>query len=73
MKIYTLRFRDDGQGLARRVEFKAEDLPAALIIAHREVATRTAELWDGERKLCTVRREANENDAQALSPMRQMA
>lgn len=73
MKIYTLHFSDDGEGLARRIEFKAEDLTAALIIAHREANRRTAELWEGATKLCTIRREANENEVPGFSQRRQMA
>ncbi|TCM14001.1 hypothetical protein EDF56_11526 [Novosphingobium sp. PhB165] len=56
MKIYTLSFSDDGDGVARRLEFRAEDLTSALIIAHREAARRGAELWEGTKKLCTIRK-----------------
>lgn len=56
MKIYTLKFSDDGHGVARRVEFRADDLTAALIIAHREASRRTAELWEGAKKLCNIRK-----------------
>ncbi|MPS67230.1 MAG: hypothetical protein E2586_01865 [Novosphingobium sp.] len=73
MKIYTLRFSEDAEGVARRIEFKAEDLTTALIIAHREAARRTAELWDEARKLCTIRREAAASDAPAPSHHRQAA
>ncbi len=73
MKIYTLRFSEDAEGVARRIEFKAEDLTTALIIAHREAARRTAELWDGARKLCTVRREAAAIEAPVPSHHRQAA
>ena len=45
MNVYTLRFSDDGDGVAKRIVFKAEDLTTALIIAHREASRRTAELW----------------------------
>ncbi|WP_454798668.1 hypothetical protein [Novosphingobium lindaniclasticum] len=58
MTIYTLRFSEDGHGVDRRLEFKAEDLTAALIIAHREAARRSAELWAGAKKLCTIRKPA---------------
>lgn len=54
MRLYTLKFAEDGHGLAKRVEFKAEDALGALIIAHREAARRTAELWDGTKRLCTI-------------------
>jgi hypothetical protein len=54
MKIYTLRFFEDEHGLARRLEFKAPDVAGALAIAHREAAKRSAELWEGALKLCTI-------------------
>ncbi|WP_132386059.1 hypothetical protein [Novosphingobium sp. PhB165] len=57
MKIYTLKFLDDGNGGARRLDFGASDLAEALIVAHRKAAKCTAELWQGARKLCTIRRE----------------
>ncbi|TCM13987.1 hypothetical protein EDF56_11512 [Novosphingobium sp. PhB165] len=56
MKVYTLRFSEDGECLAKRLEFKAHDLPSALVIAHREAARRSAELWDGPRKICIIRK-----------------
>lgn len=56
MNIYTLKFPDDGSEGARRLDFGAADVAEALIIAHRKAAQRTAELWQGARKLCTIRR-----------------
>ena len=60
MESYRLVFADDGIGVARRVEFEAEDLPHALVFAHREAKNRTAVLWQGERRLCTIARPALE-------------
>lgn len=60
MESYRLVFADDGIGVARRVEFEAEDLPHALVFAHREAKHRTAVLWQGERRLCTIARTAAE-------------
>ena len=57
METYHLLFADDGIGLARKVEFEAEDAARALIFAHREAQDRSAELWKGSRRLCSVRRE----------------
>lgn len=73
MNVYTLRFSDDGDGVAKRIEFKAEDLTTALIIAHREASRRTAELWEGARKLCTVRRSVSESEANIRSQRFQIA
>lgn len=56
MNIYTLKFPDDGNEGAPRLDFGAADAAEALIIAHRKAAQRTAELWQGARKLCTIRR-----------------
>ncbi|WP_395396334.1 hypothetical protein WBP07_20760 (plasmid) [Novosphingobium sp. BL-8A] len=56
MNIYALRFSDDGQGVAKRLEFKADDLNAALVIARREAGRRNAELLKGTTRICTIRR-----------------
>lgn len=54
MAMFTLIFADDAEGVARRLEFKAADMTAALLVAHSEALRRTAELWQGSRKLCTI-------------------
>ena len=56
MDTYSLTFIDDGVGLAKRVEFEAYDASRALTLAHKEAAGRAAELWRGDRKLCTLKR-----------------
>ncbi len=55
MKIYTLKFALP-HGAGETIHFEAFDLPEALMLAHREAATRDAELWDGETRLCAIRR-----------------
>ncbi|WP_395396409.1 hypothetical protein WBP07_21185 (plasmid) [Novosphingobium sp. BL-8A] len=58
MKIYTLKFPDDGNAGALRLDFGAEDAADALVTAHRKASMRInggAELWQGARKLCTIR------------------
>lgn len=55
MSVYALVFSDDEVGLAKRLEFRAEDLVSALVIAHSEAARRSAQLWHGAKKLCTIR------------------
>lgn len=59
MNIYTLKFPDDGNAGALRLEFDAEDAAEALVKAHRTASDvrsgRAAELWQGARKLCTIR------------------
>lgn len=56
MPQYVLKFACDAHGPEAVVSFEAEDLPAALVTAYREAAQRSAELWEGSRKLCTIRR-----------------
>ena len=53
---YRLKYKDDGRGLQRDIEFEAYDASMALAIAHREAEDRWAELWRDGRKLCTIRR-----------------
>lgn len=55
MKLYTLRFAHP-DGAEGSIQFEAPDLPEALVAAHRHAATRDAELWDGETRLCAIRR-----------------
>ena len=61
MAIYALVFSDDECGLAKRLEFSADDLTSALITGHKEAIGRTAELWRDEIRLCTIRRHATLN------------
>jgi organic hydroperoxide reductase OsmC/OhrA len=60
MNIYTLKFPDDGNVGALRLDFGAEDAADALVTAHRKASGirsgRAAELWQGAHKLCTIRR-----------------
>lgn len=67
MKVYTLTFIEDGIGLAKRLEFTAPDIAGALIIAHQQAARRSAELWEGARKLCTIRRIAHNLEITGLA------
>jgi hypothetical protein len=56
MATFSLVYSDDTHGSARRIEFEAVDANGALRIAQSQVVGRTAELWEGDRKLCTLRR-----------------
>lgn len=60
MNNYTLKFPDEGNAGALRLDFDAEDAAEALVVAHRKAGDvrsgRAAELWQGARKLCTIRR-----------------
>jgi hypothetical protein len=51
---------DDGKGLPKEVEFEAQDAATALVIAHKEASDRSAELWCNGRKLCTIKRSAQD-------------
>jgi len=56
MAHYSLIYRADGLGPAKRIEFHGEDPSRALHLAHQEPDGRPAELWkDGER-ICTIRK-----------------
>jgi hypothetical protein len=54
--MFTLKIAADRTSEAIHVEFDAEDAAAALIYAHREAGNRSAELWQGDEKLCTIQR-----------------
>jgi hypothetical protein len=54
VESYRLVFADDGIGVARRVEFEAEDIGGALILARRQTKNRSAELWQGDQRLCRL-------------------
>ena len=73
MDIYTLKFPDEGNAGALRLDFDAEDAADALVLAHRKVdevrSGRAAELWQGARRLCAIRR-ANRDIADGNSPVR---
>jgi hypothetical protein len=56
MPLYTLRFLDDGAGVEKRIEFDAADAGSALEVAGGEAPNRNAELWEGTKRLCTIRR-----------------
>ncbi len=62
MNIYTLKFPDEGNVGALRFDFDAEDAADALVTAHRKAdelrSGRAAELWQGTRRLCAIRRSA---------------
>ncbi|HKT85584.1 MAG TPA: hypothetical protein VJQ77_05800 [Novosphingobium sp.] len=56
MPLYTLKFFNDGVGLGKRIEFDAADAASALSVATGEAPNRNAELWQGTKRLCTIRR-----------------
>lgn len=62
MAIYKLKFTDDGLGCAKEIEFEALDAGQALLVARGELSGRRAELWERERRLCTLRREGTQGD-----------
>ena len=61
LHLYRLKFPEEPSGRpAKDVEFSAADGAEALIIAHEEARTRSAELWCDGRKLCEIRRDERE-------------
>jgi hypothetical protein len=69
VETYSLKFTDDGLGLAKLVEFDAYDAGKALDIAHREAAGRAAELWREGEKLCTIRRTGLRGEIWQVGPI----
>jgi hypothetical protein len=68
MATYKLVYSDDSLGCARRIEFEAVDAHGALRIAQSQAVGRTAELWEGDRKLCTLRRVGPEGSIWEVGP-----
>jgi hypothetical protein len=68
MDHYSLRFIEDGIGAAKLVEFEAHDASRALTLAHMEAAGRAAELWRGDRKLCTLKRTGRRGEIWQVGP-----
>jgi hypothetical protein len=56
MRSYSLRYTSQEQ--AGIVHFTAEDAADALIVAHQLATERSAELWHGDFRLCTIKRTA---------------
>ncbi|TCM13986.1 hypothetical protein EDF56_11511 [Novosphingobium sp. PhB165] len=56
MTVYTLKFAKDRHGPAKDIQFEGGDPGAALQFAETEPPDRRAELWEGSRKLCVIRR-----------------
>ena len=55
--VYRIKFPEEHDGRpAKDVEFEAHDSSEALLIAHREARSRSAELWCDGAKICTIRR-----------------
>lgn len=75
MEIYTLKFPDEGntgaESGALRLDFGAKDAADALVLAHRKAddvrSGQAAELWQGARRLCSIRRAPCGNVAAASS------
>lgn len=65
MGSYRLHFSDDQYGVAKTVEFEAEDHAHALIFAHVQVDKRIAELWQDDCRLCRVEQVSAMSDAHA--------
>jgi hypothetical protein len=56
MRTFIMHFEDDGEGNPRRIEFTDHDPLQALAIAQRENSGRAIALFEGERRLGTLRR-----------------
>jgi hypothetical protein len=58
MRSYSLRYTSVER--AGIVHFTAEDAADALIVAHQLARDRSAELWDGNFRVCRIDRKAAE-------------
>lgn len=58
MRSYSLRYTSVER--AGIVHFTAEDAADALIVAHQLATDRSAELWDGNFRVCRIEREEAE-------------
>jgi len=56
LHTYRLKFTEDGKGVQRDVEFEAHDAAMALILAHKEAANRSAELWCDGHRVCSIKK-----------------
>ena len=56
MRSFTLTLDGDGLDDSKRIEFDAYDPASAFLILERERAGKTAILWEGEKRLGTLRR-----------------
>ena len=56
MRTFMMQFEDDGLGEPKRIEFLGNDPSEALAIAQRENTGRSIELWEGGKRLGTLRR-----------------
>jgi hypothetical protein len=56
MRTFVMQFEDDGMGEPKRIEFRGKDPSQALAIAQRENTGRMIALFEGGKKLGTLRR-----------------
>lgn len=71
MTTFSLLYSDDGQGLAKRIDFDANDASSALAIAYQQARDRPAELWSEDRMLCTIKRTGRDGQVWQIGPAAQ--
>ena len=59
---YTLMFRANGRGLAKRVELWADDVNGAVELALADQSFRTVDIWEDDGFLCRISRMENSRD-----------
>lgn len=69
MTQYHLKYRASALQAGSTITFEADDAAAALIHAQQQAGTVSAELWDGERPLCTIERCSAETPVWRVRPM----
>lgn len=68
MSTYRLKYREDGFGVTKEVEFDAAHSAEALRVARGEARGRTGELWHDGQLLCSLRHAPGENDWWVINP-----
>lgn len=57
MQTYRLKLADDGIGIEKFIDFDGLDASSALSVLSNESHGRRAELWNGDRLVCTLERD----------------
>ena len=68
MQSYRLKLADDGIGIEKFIEFDGLDASSALSVLGNEMAGRRAELWTGERLVCTLEQDSEGGGFWCVNP-----
>ncbi len=68
MQSYRLKLADDGIGIEKFIEFDGVDASSALSVLGNEMSGRRAELWTGERLVCTLEQDGEGGGFWCINP-----